>query len=443
MKRAINAHLGDFIAIIALFAIAMGITVYILGNERLRFPFVEEQPYKVKVELQNAQAVQPGQGQTVRVAGVRVGDIGDVNVENGKAVVTMELDPKYKHLLHANATALLRSKTGLKDMFLEVDPGDGPMLKKGATIQATNTAPDVNPDEFLSALDADTRDYLKLLISGAGKGLAGRGQDLRAVFKRFGPIHRDLAKLSTAVARRRTNLARLVNRYGLLTKELSGKDSDLTRLVTQSNQVFEAFASQNGNVSQFVAKLPSSLRQTQTTLAKVDTLGHRLGPALDALRPPFRKLDAANKAVLPLALEGTPILRDQVRPFTRISIPYNAKIGSASKNLATASPDLARSFKGLNRLFNIGAYNPGGTEGLTGDLAKDRARNEGYLYWLGWVVQTGTSLFSQQDAQGPFRRATLGGINCAVLGVAGQKAGLPPAQITFLQTTFQGIGACN
>jgi phospholipid/cholesterol/gamma-HCH transport system substrate-binding protein len=443
MKRAINAHLGDFIAIIALFAIAMGVTLYILSNERLRFPFVEQQPYKVKVELQNAQAVQPGQGQTVRVAGVRVGDIGDVNLQNGKAVVTMELDPKYRHLLHANATALLRSKTGLKDMFLEVDPGDGPMLKQGTTIQATNTAPDVNPDEFLSALDADTRDYLKLLISGAGKGLAGRGQDLRATFKRFGPIHRDLAKLSTAVAHRRTNLARLVNRYGLLTKELSGKDSDLTRLVTQSNQVFQAFASQNGNVSQFVAKLPSTLRTTRTTLAKVDTLGHRLGPALDALRPPFRQLDAANKAIIPLALEGAPILRDQVRPFARISGPYTQTLGVAAKNLATASPDLARSFKGLNRLFNIGAYNPGGSEGLTGDLAKDRARNEGYLYWLGWVAQATTGLFAQQDAQGAFRRATLGGINCAVLGTAGANAGLPPAQITFLQGVFQGIGACS
>lgn len=443
MKRAINAHLGDFIAILALFLIAMGIAGYILSNERLRFPFVEEPPYKVKVELENAQAVQPGQGQTVRVAGVRVGDIGDVEVQDGKAVVTLELDPKYKRLLHANATALLRSKTGLKDMFLEVDPGDGPMLKKDQTIQASNTAPDVNPDEFLSALDADTRDYLKLLISGAGKGLAGRGEDLRATFKRFGPIHRDLAKLSTAVARRRANLARLVNRYGLLTKELSGKDSDLTRLVTQSNQVFEAFASQSNNVSQFVAKLPSTLNQTRTTLAKVDTLGHRLGPALDALRPPFRKLDAANRAVIPLALEGTPILRDQVRPFARISIPYTKKLGPAAKNLATASPDLSKSFKRLNRLFNIGAYNPGGTEGLTGDLAKDRARNEGYLYWLGWVAQATTSLFSQQDAQGPFRRVTLGGINCSVLGLAGSNAGLPPAQVQFLQDTFNGIGACN
>ena len=37
--------------------------------------------------------------------------------------------------------------------------------------------PDVNPDEFLSALDRDTRDYLKLLVSGAAKGLNGRGDE--------------------------------------------------------------------------------------------------------------------------------------------------------------------------------------------------------------------------------------------------------------------------
>ena len=58
-------------------------------------------------------------------------------------------------------------------MFLEVDPGNGEPLAEGDRIQLANTAPDIDPDEFLSALDTDTRDYLKLLITGAGKGLEG------------------------------------------------------------------------------------------------------------------------------------------------------------------------------------------------------------------------------------------------------------------------------
>src|SRR3712207_9452537 len=46
--------------------------------------------------------------------------------------------------------------------------------------------------EVLAVLDADTRAYLKLLISGGGKGVAGRGVDLRAALKRLGPLTRDL-----------------------------------------------------------------------------------------------------------------------------------------------------------------------------------------------------------------------------------------------------------
>ena len=67
-----------------------------------------------------------------------------------------------------------------------------------------NTLPDINPDEIYSALDADTRPYLKLLVTGAGKGLQNRGDDLREVFRRLEPIHRDLARVTRATAVRRT-----------------------------------------------------------------------------------------------------------------------------------------------------------------------------------------------------------------------------------------------
>ena len=77
MKKAIQAHLKDFAAIIGMVALAVGIGGYILANQRLRFPLIEEKPFKVWVEVENARGVTPGQGQTVRVAGMRVGDVGD------------------------------------------------------------------------------------------------------------------------------------------------------------------------------------------------------------------------------------------------------------------------------------------------------------------------------------------------------------------------------
>ena len=443
MSRAIRAHLGDFIAILLLFVIGVGTTGYILSQQRLRFPFVEEKPFRLKVELADAQAVTAGQGQTVRVAGVRVGDIGKVELDEGQAVVDLELDPEYDKLIREDATALLRTKTGLKDMFLEVDPGDGDPLPEGGRIPLANTAPDIDPDEFLAALDADTRDYLKLLISGAGKGLDGHGTDLREVFKRFEPLHRDLARVTKAVARRRGNLKRLVNRYSLLVDELGGKDRDLTRLVQQANRVFAAFASEDDNVSAFVSKLPGTLDETRDALGKTDTLADNLGPTLESLRPAFRKLDDANKAVIPLARAGTPIVRDEIRPFARIAQPYTRDFGGAAGQLADAGPDLSGAFRHANRFFNIGAHNPGGTEELTGVPAVDRNRQEGYLFWLAWIAQNTTSVFNVQDATGPIRRVSLGGLNCQVLVTEASDVGTPPVLAEAAATLFGSLGACN
>ena len=442
MKSAIRKHLGDFLAILALFLIAVGVGGYILHQQRLRFPLVEEKPFQVKIELPNAQAVQPGQGQTVRVAGVKVGDIGKVELKDGLAVVTLQIEPKYKRLIRKDATALLRTKTGLKDMFLEVDPGTSEPMEENETIQVQNSQEDIDQDEILASLDADTRDYLKLLISGAGKGLKGRGNDLRETFARLGPLHRDLARFSTAVARRRGNLKRLVHNYGLLTTELGRSDRDIVKLVGASNDALQGFADADQGISASVRKLPGALEQTNQTLDKVGPYADELGPTLERLRPPFRRLDEANHAVRPLLREATPIIQKQIRPFTRATIPFVRNVGRGSKSLNRGLPDLATDFGELNRFFNIGAFNPNGSEGLTGDINRDRARQEGLLYTLGWAAQETTSLFNTGDARGPQRRFSLGGLPCVGFALGDDPTnGLVPLPI--LLNVLKEAGICT
>jgi phospholipid/cholesterol/gamma-HCH transport system substrate-binding protein len=210
--------------------------------------------------------------------------------------------------------------------------------------------------------------------------------------------------------------------------------------VRSSNAVFEAFASEDLNISSFVSKLPGSLRQTQSTLTKVDRLADRLGPTLESLRPAFRRLDDANRETLPLLREGTPIIRNKVRPFARAAQPFTEDLGQAAEDLNRAGPDLTKTFRQLNRLFNIGAYNPEGAEGLSGkNIQQQRAREEGYLYHLAWLGQNTTSLFSTSDAQGPFRRVFLGGLTCSTFtALAGGEA--PPLQ-PLIQTLADQLDA--
>jgi phospholipid/cholesterol/gamma-HCH transport system substrate-binding protein len=194
---AIRKHLRDFLALLFVFVLALGVGGYILSNQRLNLPgwvpVVGKEFFKLEAELSTAQAVVPGQGQTVTIAGVKIGDIGKAELEDGLAVVEMNLDEEYRGRVFRDATILLRPKTGLKDMYLQLDPGtrSAGELEEGDRIQVSNTLPDVNPDEVLSALDRDTRDYLRVLLNAGAEALDGNSADLRETFKRFEPTARD------------------------------------------------------------------------------------------------------------------------------------------------------------------------------------------------------------------------------------------------------------
>ena len=423
MKDAIRKRAGDFTAIIVLMVIALGVGFYILSQERLRFPFIQSAPFKLKAELATAQAVVAGQGQTVRVAGVRIGDIGGVSLKNGRAIVSMDIDPQYKGLIHTDATALLRPKTGLKDMFLEINPGSNsaPAAKANWTMPVRNTLPDINPDEIFSVLDTDTRDYLKLLVNGAGRGLQGRGNDLQDVFRRFEPTHRDLARVATAVATRRTNQRRLINSLNLLNGELASRHTDVSQLIATSATVFRAFASEDANISRAVADFPGALRQTTATLGKVQTYANVLAPTAEHLRPAVRALNRANHAIIPFARETTPILRTQIRPFVRDARPLVRDLRPAAQNLATATPELTKSFGVLNHLFNMLGYNEAGRS--------TPGSNPGYLFTLAWLAHQGANIFASNDANGSFRPVFLAG-TCGTLAENGGQ--LDPALLSAL-----------
>lgn len=420
MRRAIREYLLTVVAIAGLMALAGGVAGYILTQQRLRLPFVQEEPFRIEIELEDAQAVTPGQGQTVQVAGVKVGDIGKLRLEEGRAIVTLELLPEHEGLVRADATALLRSRTGLKDMLLEIAPGRGRPLREGERISAEGTAPDVDLDEILAVVDGDTRAYLQLLINGAGQGLRGRGRDVGEALRRLGPLHRDVARVTGAMARRRRGLRRLVTRYGSLSTELGRSDRDLVRLVRATDATFQAVASRRQDLSRAVALLPGTLRESQATLDRVAALSRELPPTVQALRPAVRRLGPVSRAALPLVREATPILRDRIRPLVRIAGPEVASLAAAGRNLNEAGPQLTKGFRRFNRLLDMLAYNPRGREGMAGrSFDEQRSRQEGYLYWLAWTAQAGTSAFAHADGQGVFRRFFFAGTNCSVFVSSG------------------------
>jgi phospholipid/cholesterol/gamma-HCH transport system substrate-binding protein len=406
---AIRKHLRDFIAILVLVVIALISAFIIVQQQRLRIPFLESKPFELKAEFSSAQAVVAGQGQTINVAGVEVGQVEDVQLENGRAVVTFGIDRSYLPI-YRNATILLRPRTGLQDMFFQLDPGTKKSgeIPDGGAVPVENTAPDVNLDEILSALDADSQAYLRLLLVGAGEGLKGQGKNLGQVLGSLGPLNRDLDRLNSMVAQRRHQLADLVHNLGVLTKAIGKHRGDVVSFIRANNAALSAIGAQDPDVQRAVALLPSTLATGTDTFAKVDRLAQVLGPAFNSLRPFARHLDELNASVRGLADDVTPVIKNQIRPFVRAARPDLPPLRTAAKTYSRAAPKLTTLGKEINRLANMAAYNPHGAEGCPGGQCDPQPnggqRDEGYLYWAAWLSHNGNSVFANQDANGLYRR---------------------------------------
>ena len=424
-RETIRKYSKTVAAMVFLVVVALAIGGYILSNQRFYapgwVPLIGTDFYVVEAELETAQAVVPGQGQTVNIAGVKVGDIGEVRLEDGRAIVEMKIQAEHAPI-YRDASILLRPKTGLKDMYLSLDPGteEAGEVPEGGRIQSANTLPDVNPDEILASLDADTRDYLRILLNAGAQALDDDGPaELRQTLKRFEPTTRDTEKITAGLIARRRNVANVVHNFQELATELGSSDSQLADFVGSANANFGAIADQEQSLREALRLLPGTLGQTASTLRRVDTLAANLGPALQELRPGARALGPSLRATRPFLRTTTPVIRAELRPFARDVQPTVRDLRRAAEDLAVVTPRLTKTVKVVNSLVNTIAYNPPGSE-------------EGYLFWGSWANHAGSTIFGTQDAHGPVRRGLIL-VSCAGLGVLDQIKNTTPSLNVLVQ----------
>jgi phospholipid/cholesterol/gamma-HCH transport system substrate-binding protein len=409
MSRALQKHLRDFIAIIVLFVLALLVGAYILSHQRFYLPgwvpVVGSDFYELKGEFQTAQSVMPGQGQTVDIAGVPVGDVKKVELENGRAIITMTVETKYSQLVKKDAFMMLRPKTGLNDMIVELTPGSPGAARApdGFTVPIRNTLPNVNLDQFFAVFDRDTRDYLQLLLSGGGKGLKGQGRGLSAVLRRFDPMNRDVRAINQEVGKRRKNLARLIHAFQELATELGKHDRELAEWVDSTSAVFRSFANQGDNLRRTVALLPAALEETNKALVSADQVARDLGPATRDLLPGAKALAGSSRDSQRFFRQTLDPVRSQIRPFARDVQPTIKVLRPANRDLAALTPNLRKTFKTLNTFLNAWAYNPPGAA-------------EGFFFYTVWGAHIGASIFNSQDAHGPIRRGLIL-TTCRSLGI--------------------------
>ena len=427
-----RAHLRDVLAILGLVLAGLFAVTVILVNQRASLPswvpVIGTDFFHLEADFSSAQAVTPGQGQSVDIAGIKVGEVSGVKLENGHAVVSMSIDNKYAPLIHDNASLLLRPKTGLNDMVVEVDPGTttAPEMKENTTVPLASTQPQVNPDEILASLDADTQQFLKLLLANGAEALdpaQGRDVKLSNALRRLDPLARDISRISGALATRRQNIANSIHNFQLLSTELGNRDQDLVNFVDSSNAVLGSFAKEQASIRSAVAELPATLQQTKGALASANALALQSGPALKKSIPGAKATAPALRALRPFFQQTAGPIQNQIRPFTKQVASPVQHVAQIGQGLGTATPGLKTGFTRLNDGLNALAFNPPGAA-------------EGYLFYVPWLNHDLTANYMLQDAYGPIRRGLVQE-SCGTAQTAEQTLLAEPYLRTLYQLTGQ------
>lgn len=433
ITRQARGRRKDTIAIVLLAIAGTAMMLGIFTQQKAALPgwipFVGDEFEQISAEFSTAQAVTPGQGQSVDIAGIEIGKVSSVELKNGRAVVGMEIEPKYMDLIYPNASFLLRPKTGLNDMVVEVDPGSGEEpIEDGAHFTQAQTEPNTNLDAFLATLDADTRQYIQLLVAGGAEGIGGRGKQLSNALRRFQPFVHYVAKLNKAVAQRHRELARVIHNFGRLTTELGRHDAAVKRFVTSSNQALGDFANQQAAIQEALQEFPATLRAANAGLASSDRFSKAAYPALTKLIPQAQAMAPAFRSTEKLFSQTLAPIRDQIRPFTREMRPVLVHTKEAAGPFKKTVRSFGNALGGFNSFLNMLAFKPKG-------------KRQSYLFYLPWLNHNFNSASSIEDGNGPaVRGLVLISCNGSILGWQFGEQQRLNSKKPFLQTLLQAVG---
>ena len=389
VRRALHSY-GSAVAWIVLFASVSTVAgLYILDHERLHLP--GQQRYFVNIGFARSTALSPGFGQPVTVSGVQVGEVDDVKLVEGTAVVKVQINPHKLAHVYRDARADLVPATPSKDMEVDLDPGSprsGDIGKAVLPVEQTNIP--VDSDEFLGALDADTRDYLTTLIRAAGIGLKNRGPDLRALFRVLRPTFRQVRLINSELAGRERDVAKVVHNIEELSGAFADESPRLRDLIRSSSASFRASAANDRALGTGISLLPPTIQSSRTTLRSTRALVDAVRPTLRALTPATVKSPRALDAAQPVLDASIPLVRDQLRPLTRKMQPLAVRLRPTIRRLTDVTPSLTRAFAALRYFTNELVHNPG--------------KQRGYLFWLAWLGHNTASATSTDDALGTMDR---------------------------------------
>ncbi|MHB8246935.1 MAG: MCE family protein [Acidimicrobiales bacterium] len=350
--------------------------------------------YQVRAVFPSAQGLFAGA--SVRLLGVQIGTVTNVQYANGTVHVTMQVQGD--QALPARVHAALMAPLLLGQPDVELSPGytGGPTFRAGSTIAESRTAVPVSTTELLRQLQRVLGSVkpasLHGLVGNLATDLAGQGAQLHQLIS-------SASQTLQLLAQKGNNLGRLNGSLAQLTGTLRANESQLLDLVQQYQTVSGVVASHQQALgasindlakasSQLAGLLSPNLKPLEQDVAVITTAGRTLDRNLgnlDTIMASSRRLFAAahrayssrykwlnlNNQLAPGLTMGIVegLIRDRLAGICRrVLAHHSAGLSKAQKNvLATCGNPASGYFNPILGLIpkiiaNGGITSPGGAK---------------------------------------------------------------------------------
>ncbi|SCK27854.1 MCE family protein [Streptomyces sp. WMMB 322] len=228
-------------------------------------------------------------GDEVRIAGVKVGKVDEVALDDDHVRVSFRLrgDPA----LGTRTGAAIRVKTILGAKYLALEPDGRGQLPEGSTIPRSRTTPAYDVVEAFSDLTTTTEKVDK-------KRLAKSMDTLSATFKdspeEVRASVKGLSKLSRTVSSRDEKLRELLRHAKGVSGVLAKRSGDFTELVEDGDKLFKEI---NARRKVIHSLLKNAVRMSVQLSGLVKDNREQIGPALSRLNTVVRMLERNQKSL--------------------------------------------------------------------------------------------------------------------------------------------------
>ncbi|WP_110208469.1 MlaD family protein [Nocardioides daejeonensis] len=249
------------------------------------------------------------EGAKVTIAGEQVGQIINLGVRDGMAVVTAEIDHDHAPL-PAGTKGRIRWESVLGARTLEIIPGEEGSADLRSGHLLTSNVEGAELDDLLAMLDAPTRKKLQGLVQSLDTTVDGKEKQLNESLREAGPTIQALGEVARAVGEDGPAIKKLVTQLRGVTSTVAAKDDQLARSVAQLNQLMSALAQEKDGLRSTLAKLPGTLDTATKTLSNVKSPVESARELLRDLQPATAQLPALARDLQPALADAKPAVAD-------------------------------------------------------------------------------------------------------------------------------------